>query len=176
MKTLYLLRHGKSDWNNDSGGDHERTLAPRGVDAARRMGRFLAALGQVPDRVVSSTAVRARDTAQLAAEAGEWSCEVELDGKLYETGPERMAEWLRLVDDATGSLLIVGHQPTWSLLAGGLIGGGQLRFPTAALARIDLTIRHWREIEFGCGELVWFQLPRALREIDCPGNDSGISG
>ena len=66
MKTLYLLRHAKSDW---SGGeaDHERGLTRRGVDAAHRMGHFLAGVGQAPERVVSSTAKRAYLTATLAA-------------------------------------------------------------------------------------------------------------
>lgn len=167
MKTLFLLRHGKSDWSFDE-PDHERTLAPRGHDAAQRMGRFLAAIEQVPQRVVSSSAVRARDTARLAAEAGGWSREVELDGELYETGPDAMLDWLRRVNDGTASLLLAGHQPTWSLLAEGLIGGGNLRFPTAALARIDLHVESWSETEYGCGELVWFQLPRLLKKIQWP--------
>ena len=70
MKTLYMLRHGKSDWNNAL-PDHERTLAPRGIDAAQRIGRLLRDLDEVPDRIVASTAVRARETVRLAGEAGE---------------------------------------------------------------------------------------------------------
>ena len=89
MKTLFLLRHGKSDWGHGV-ADHERPLTRRGEDAARRIGRLLAGIGQVPERVVSSTAVRARQTAQLAAEAGSWSPAVELEGDFYETGPERV--------------------------------------------------------------------------------------
>lgn len=164
MKTLYLLRHAKSDWNS-AGPDHERMLAPRGMDAAQRIGRFLSELGEVPDRIVSSTAVRARETVRLAAEAGKWLPELELDRILYNSSAELMLEWLHGADDTTNSLLLVGHQPTWSLLAGGLIGGGDFRFPTAALARIDLNIDRWRDAEFGCGELVWFQLPRVLKRI-----------
>jgi phosphohistidine phosphatase len=167
MKTLYLLRHAKSDW--DSGGpDHDRTLAPRGVDAAQRIGRLLAEIGQIPDRVVSSSATRAQTTAQLAATAGNWGTDVETDRALYDTGPDDMLAWLRCMNDATISLMLVGHQPTWSLLAEGLIGGGRLRFPTAALARIDLHLEHWRETEFGHGELVWFQIPRVLKSLDWP--------
>lgn len=167
MKTLYLLRHAKSD-GGSGGPDHDRTLAPRGVDAAQRVGRFLAEIGQLPERVVSSSATRAKTTAQLAATAGDWGTDVETDPALYDGGPEDMLAWLQRVDDETNSLLLVGHQPTWSLLAEGLIGGGQLRFPTAALARIDLQLELWREIEFGDGELVWFQIPRALKSMGWP--------
>jgi phosphohistidine phosphatase len=162
-----LLRHAKSDWGS-GGPDHDRTLAPRGADAAQRMGRFLAEIGQVPDRVVASSATRARTTAELAASAGDWQREVETDRALYDTGPEEMLHWLRDVHDDAASLLLVGHQPTWSLLAEGLIGGGQLRFPTAALARIDLRVERWTEIDFGHGELVWFQIPRVLKSMDWP--------
>lgn len=167
MKTLYLLRHGKSDWNT-GGPDHERPLAPRGIDAAGRIGRLLRDLDEVPDRVVSSSAVRARETVRLAREAGEWAPEIELEPDFYGTDPERLLDWVRRVDDGTNSILLVGHQPTWSLFASGLIGGGQLRYPTAALAKIALHVDRWSDAEFGCGELVWFQLPRALKRIGWP--------
>ncbi len=164
MKTLYLLRHGKSDWSSGA-ADHERTLAPRGIDAAQRIGRFLSELGEVPDRIVSSTALRARETLRLAKEAGEWSPEIELEAGFYGTDPERLLDWVRRLDDGTNSILLAGHQPTWSLFAGGLIGGGQLRYPTAALAKIGLHVDRWSDVNFGCGELVWFQLPRVLKGI-----------
>lgn len=162
-----LLRHGKSDWNSNC-ADHDRTLAPRGEDAAERVGRLLAELGQVPDRVVSSTATRARDTAERAALAGKWAPSVELQSEFYGTGPDELLEWVRRVEEPAGSLLLVGHQPTWSMFTEGLIGGGNVRFPTAALARVDLHVQRWADVQFGCGELVWFQIPRVLKGIGWP--------
>jgi phosphohistidine phosphatase len=73
VKTLYLLRHAKSDWNNAFDGDHDRPLAPRGIEAAERVGRVLAAAGEIPDRILTSSAVRARTTVELAAESGDWA-------------------------------------------------------------------------------------------------------
>jgi phosphohistidine phosphatase len=162
-----LLRHGKSDWNS-SCADHDRPLAPRGEDAADRIGRFLAELGQVPERVVSSTATRARDTAERATLAGKWAPEIEFKNEFYGSAPDQLLKWVQRVDDATTSLLLVGHQPTWSMFAEGLIGGGNIRFPTAALARIDLHVGRWSDVEFGCGELVWFQIPRVLQGLGRP--------
>jgi phosphohistidine phosphatase len=164
LKTLYLLRHGKSDWNSAC-ADHERPLAARGVDAAHRIGRLLRDLDEVPDRIVASTAERARETVRLAKEAGDWLPEIELEAAFYGADPERLLDWLRQVSDETNSILLAGHQPTWSLFAGGLIGGGQLRYPTAALAKIGLHVDRWRDVDFGSGELVWFQLPRVLKTI-----------
>ena len=66
MKSVILFRHGKSDWNASYGSDHERPLSKRGVHAAMRMGRFLAEKNQIPDLVISSTALRAQSTAKLA--------------------------------------------------------------------------------------------------------------
>ncbi len=131
--------------------------------ASRRS--LLRNLGEVPDRIVASTAVRARETVRLAREAGEWSPEIELEASFYGTDPDQLLEWVRRVDDETDSLLLAGHQPTWSLFASRLIGGGQLRYPTAALAKLGLHVDRWRDADFGCAELVWFQLPRVLKQI-----------
>lgn len=167
MKFLLLLRHGKSDWSADL-ADHDRPLAPRGRDAAGRMGRFLGDLGQVPERVVSSTAVRARDTARRAAECGDWIPEIETLNDFYGIDPDQLLDWVQSVEEPTGSLLLVGHEPTWSTFAESMIGGGSLRFPTAALARINLHVERWADVCPGCGELVWFQIPRVLKGIGWP--------
>jgi phosphohistidine phosphatase len=159
-----MLRHGKSDWANGQ-PDHERTLAPRGMEAAESVGCLLRDLDEIPDRVVSSTAERAKETVRLAREAGGWSPEIELQSLFYEASPEELLDWVRNVGDTTDSLLLAGHQPTWSLFTSALIGGGQLLYPTAALAKVNLHIDRWRDVEFGSGELVWFQLPRVLKRI-----------
>ena len=78
MKSIILFRHGKSDWNANYDGDHNRPLARRGIKATKNMGRFLAERNQIPDLVISSTAVRARTSAELAMEAGNWNCQMEL--------------------------------------------------------------------------------------------------
>ena len=98
MKTLLVMRHAKSDWGTTSSRDHDRPLAERGVKAARRMGRFLAEADAVPELVVSSTAVRALKTAELAADAGEWSCPIVADERLYGSDPESILEVIGATD------------------------------------------------------------------------------
>lgn len=165
MKTVLLLRHGKSDWDAEFGEDHERPLALRGRKAAVSVGRFLSATDQVPGRVLTSSAVRAADTVARAAEAGNWSCPIEIAPELYHGGVEEIIVRIHRESDAVESLLLTGHEPTWSSLATELIGGGQLRFPTAALARIDLYVERWADLRPACGELVWFVAPRLLRRL-----------
>ncbi|MGH9024365.1 MAG: SixA phosphatase family protein [Acidimicrobiia bacterium] len=79
MKALLLLRHGKSNWAEDTGDDRSRPLAKGGERAARLMGELLANAGQVPDRAVTSPAARARTTLALAMEAGGWQCPTEVN-------------------------------------------------------------------------------------------------
>lgn len=163
MKTLYLLRHAKSDWNNAFDSDHDRTLAPRGVKAAENVGRLLSAAGEIPDRVLTSSAVRARTTVELAAESGGWESPQIVVPGFYGSEPEAVIARVRDEDDDAQSLLLAGHEPVWSATASELIGGGMLRFPTAALARIDLEIARWSEIRADLGQLVWFVVPRFVK-------------
>lgn len=163
MKTLFVLRHGKSDWHAGASSDHERPLADRGVAAAELIGRFLSQRDQVPAKVISSTAVRARDTANLAMKAGEWKCAVSYTDSLYGASVAAVLEVLAAEDDALPSILLVGHQPTWSELIASLTGGTSVRLPTAALARIDFEVDRWEEVDSGGGTLRWLVTPKLLQ-------------
>jgi phosphohistidine phosphatase len=168
VKTLLLLRHGKSDWDAKYGADHNRPLAKRGQAAASLMGRYLASLDQVPDRVLCSSAVRARETVRLAAVAGKWTCPITIVEELYRASPEQVLDLIRDSKNSLGSILLVGHDPTWSIVAGRLIGEATVKFPTAAMARIDLAISRWKGAEFGKGILVWLVTPKLLARIGWP--------
>jgi phosphohistidine phosphatase len=163
MPGLILLRHGKSDWQADYGGDDRaRPLAPRGRKAAKRMGRFLARAGQVPDAAITSPALRAEDTLRRAMEGGGWTCPVRTAGALYGGGVYGLLGEVRKEPATTDVLLVVGHEPTWSEAVTTLIGGGEIRFPTGALARVDLLVDRWDEIGPGTGVLAWSIGPRLL--------------
>lgn len=165
MTELMVMRHAKSDWGAGVAGDHDRPLADRGVKAAQRMGRFLAAVGAAPDLVLSSPAVRARATVELAAEAGGWSAPIEIVERFYGGG------WRDVIDGVAGSvsgasrLLIAGHEPTWSDLVSQLTGGGGLKMPTGAVACVDLGERGWSDIGQGTGELRWLVTPKLLKPL-----------
>lgn len=162
MKTLLFLRHGKSDWDADYLHDHERPLAKRGRKAAKRMGELLAAWDQAPDSVITSPAVRAHDTLRRAHDAGGWEAPVRVSDRLYEGGPADLLDEIRREPDTTRALMLVGHEPTWSDTVSRFIGGGTIRFPTAAVACLRLEIEQWRSARFGDAELVWFVPPRLV--------------
>ncbi len=163
MKTILLLRHGKSDWEADYDDDHERPLAERGRSAAALIGSLLARVNQVPQHVLCSSAVRARETVRLAVEAGGWSCSVTVVPEFYGASTDAVLTRVATEDDALDSVLLAGHEPVWSVLAADLIGGGELRFPTAAMARIDFDVDRWSGVQPATGSLVWFVIPRLLQ-------------
>ena len=164
MRTLLVMRHAKSEWGAAFAGDHERPLAQRGIKAARRIGRFVTDSGSKPDLVLSSTAVRALTTAELAVEAGEWECEIVTSGDFYASDPERVLDEVRVTDNRITSLLIAGHEPTWSTLVSWLIGGGSVRMPTASVACLDLPHGEWSDLAPGTCVLRWFITPKTLNE------------
>ena len=164
MKTIILFRHGKSDWDAPFDHDHERPLAKRGIRDAKRMGRFLVASGCIPDVCLTSTAVRARTTMGLAHEAGEWTEPIRATEALYLASPRNVLSVVRATSDSASSIILAGHEPTCSSSIEQLIGGGTVRMPTAAMARIDVMTERWADVSWGYGNLIWLMIPKALDE------------
>lgn len=165
MTTLQLLRHGKSDWAAGR-SDHARPLAPRGERAAAAMGRFLAASGRVPDRLLTSSAVRARTTAEIAVEAGGWRVQPVVLDELYLPSVDAVLAVVAEHGADAGTVMVVGHEPTWSGLVGHLTSA-VVRYPTAAFASIDLHEARWADVRLDTrGELEVFLPPRLLDGLE----------
>lgn len=165
LKTLLVLRHAKSDWNAQYGSDHDRPLNPRGVEAAARVGSLVSDLGLVPDLVISSTALRARATAELAIEAGGWETVLELTPDFYHSGVDGTLDVVSRVD-AADRLMIVGHQPTWGLLVVHLTGV-PAEIKTATLAVVALPLSAWDQIGDTPARLVGLHHPaEPLQGVD----------
>ena len=162
MKSVILFRHGKSDWDAVYNTDHNRPLAKRGIKAAKRMGKYLADLDQMPDLVISSPAVRAKTTVQLAMETGEWSSEFKLDRSIYGGASGTLLDLLYNINDSVGVACLVGHEPTFSSFISNCTNSGWIRFPTASMARLDFEVSAWKEIRFGQGTLAWLTRPKEL--------------
>ena len=163
MLTLLVLRHGKADWDASFESDHDRPLAKPGRRAASLVGEFLHAMELIPDSVITSSALRAKTTVEIAAEAGSWDCGIRVTDSFYDATPGQILEEVRAETASTKTLLIAGHEPTWSTLVRLLIGGGALRFPSAALACVEFPIENWRQVEPSRGQLAWLVTPKQLR-------------
>ncbi len=159
MLRLMLFRHGKSDWNTDTRGDRDRPLNARGERAAATMGLVLREMEEVPDLVVSSPAVRAETTAAIARISGGWAGRLEIAEELYGAGPATaMAVAARCGEDAE-RLMLVGHEPTWSLLAQ-QITGGRITVKTATILAFDLNAATWANVGQAAGSLAFAVHPR----------------
>ena len=163
MKRLYLLRHAKADWSVDVTHDRHRPLEERGRKDAARVGRLLANLGQVPEVVLSSPAVRAETTARIAIESGAWGKEPSIVEDLYDTPAWKVFRAVGQQPDEIQSVLVAFHEPTCSETLGELVGQADVRMPTAALARVDLPIESWQDTGPGAGMLVWLVTPKILK-------------
>ncbi len=152
MKTLFLMRHAKSSWDDPGRVDHDRPLKPRGVAAARRMGRLFLDLDAVPERILCSTAVRATQTLVLLRDV--WSLEprrqpvVQLDPALYHADPETLQRAIADVSEMAARVLLIGHNPGLEDWLARLIGRREV-LPTAAVARIEMEVDRWRAIAEG---------------------------
>ena len=169
MKTLLILRHAKSDRSDATLPDHARPLAPRGEADAPRMGAAIAALGVMPDCVIASTAVRARETAHLATAAMGYRGPITERDAVYEASVATLLAVLRDCDDGDGTVLLVGHNPGMEELVGLLTAGTDaewvVRMATAALAYLSLDIAGWGEITPACGVLEWLLTPRIVASL-----------
>lgn len=163
VKSLIVFRHAKSDWDADYSSDHDRPLARRGVKAAKTMGLLLAKSGKLPDLILCSTATRARQTLELAYHHGNWNSKIQYSEQLYDSAAGEIISLLQQMQNSSHSIMVVGHEPTWSQLISQLIGGGNIRFPTAAMARIDFYLNDWAGINAGNGQLRWLLQPRFFK-------------
>ncbi len=160
VPTLLVLRHGKSDWDIEYGADIDRPLARRGRRAATAIGRHLAEVGPEPTLALTSPARRAQDTLERVMAAAGTTCPVRIVDRFYGHGVGAVVDELRELDEASETVLVVGHEPTWSDLIA-ILTGSRVRFPTAALARLDLDAP-WADIGPGHATLTWLVLPREL--------------
>ena len=170
MRTLYLLRHAKSDWGDPGRRDFDRPLAPRGKRAAPAVAGWMNANGHAPGFVLCSTARRAAETWALVSDVLDTVPEVEMTEDLYHASPQGLLARARGLPDRHGSAMMIGHNPGFHLLASALAGEGPddlLRrlaasYPTGALAAIDFGAASWADIGPGSGRLACFVRPRSL--------------
>jgi phosphohistidine phosphatase len=165
---VYLLRHAKSSWKDDSAADRDRPLAGRGRRAAKAMAGYLEAEQIRPDLVLCSPALRTRETLQRVAGAFGDRVEARFDEALYGASEPELLARLKALPEEVGSVMLIGHNPGLEELALALASDGEglarmrAKYPTAALATIDLPAERWSVIERGSGELVGYVRPRDL--------------
>lgn len=169
MRRLMLARHAKSSWGDPALSDHDRPLNARGCRAAMRVGGALSDLDCIPDVVYSSTAARTRETWQRMQSLFGGHPHVEFHRELYLASPRVVLTAVKSTPSEAETVMVLGHNPSTHILAASLTRTGDLqeidllhrKFPTGAVAVIDLASDTWADVEEG-GELKHFILPRRL--------------
>lgn len=166
MRRLHLLRHAKSSWGDPLLPDHERSLAPRGRRAGKRMRRWLVKADVRPGIVLCSSAARARQTLELVQPAL-GSPEVVSDEGLYLASGEELLQRVRALPDDVLEAMLVGHNPglhDLALVLADDAGRPALaeNLPTGALVTLILPVSSWVDVEEGKATLASFVKPRDL--------------
>jgi phosphohistidine phosphatase len=167
VRRLHLLRHAKSSWDDPALPDHERPLAPRGQRAGKRIARWARQNDVRPQLVLSSSAVRVRETLDGVL-PGLGEPEVRFEDDLYDARVDALLERVRALPDEIDDAMLVGHNPGLRdlllLLAepGGLRRRAEAKLPTGALATLEADVVSWARLEPGGARLVAFVVPREL--------------
>ena len=172
MRSLTLLRHAKSSWDDESLDDFQRPLNDRGSKAAAAMGRHLAEKGVAFDLILASPAQRVIETLEGLAAGGWEAGPVQFNPAIYHASTRDLLEMVRSAPGSVQRLMLVGHNPVIGILAlqlseedrDGLRAQVLENYPTGALAEIALDIEGWSEAGPQCGRLVEFTVPRSLPE------------
>jgi|WetSurMetagenome_2_1015567.scaffolds.fasta_scaffold62982_2 phosphohistidine phosphatase len=160
MKTLYIVRHAKSGWENGITKDFERTLSDRGLRTAPVMAKVLKEKKVVPDLVITSPATRALTTAKLfCVILGYPESRIEEKMELYDTEAGTVLETLKQIPDECRTAMIFGHNPSLMEFSS-FFGGKKIdSLVPCGVIRIDLDIGSWKESAYQSGKNIWYEMP-----------------
>ncbi len=165
MKTLYLIRHAKSSWDDPDQGDFERPLNKRGKKDAPAMATRLKERGVTPDFMITSPATRAYDTCkEFAKILGYDKDKIKTEKRLYHATEDQFLTVIRELKEREGDeeevVFLFGHNPGLTELANLLLHESIDNIPTCGMVKAQLNINHWKDVSFGCGKLMLFDFPK----------------
>lgn len=155
MKKIILVRHAKSAWNNPLLDDHDRPLADRGIADAPKMAKRLKKREIIPDLILSSTALRAAETAKITAKILDYPVKNILWEKgLFHASPNQILKIIRTQRDSADTIFVFGHNPGFNDLIG-YLGGDLDNLPTSGQFGFKLNSMHWADLKPESAN-VWF--------------------
>jgi phosphohistidine phosphatase len=161
MRTLYLLRHAKSSWNDASLRDFDRPLKERGRETARVIGERLASEKPAVSLVICSPAVRTRQTWEIVAKSSGLRVAERFDERIYEASLRDLLQVVSEISADEQVVILIGHNPGFEELLAFLTGESR-RMPTCALAKIKL--ESWEHLKARQGSLEWLITPKELTD------------
>ncbi len=150
MKQLFLLRHGEATFS--SGSDFQRTLTDPGREKVYRLGKTLKEMNVSIDYLFCSEAKRTLETAQQIKKSIQIDAE-EITRKIYEGDVKKLIDLLEQTPQDVENCLLIGHNPTISLLLSNITGASYFSLDPGMMAIIELEISNWKAIGMGTGSL-----------------------
>jgi phosphohistidine phosphatase len=169
VRTVVLLRHGKSSWSDSTLADINRPLAPRGERASRKLAKYIRQKRIQPTLVLCSPSLRTRQTLKAVEASLGKRCAVEVVPQLYGASEQELLEQLQALPESVSSVMLIGHNPGLHNLALVLASRGadlpqlEEKFPTGALATLLIRSEGWAALGPGAAELVDYVVPKQLR-------------
>lgn len=166
MKTILIMRHAKSDWSRPDLPDIKRPLNKRGSRDAPLMGKVLRLYDCAPEIILSSPALRARQTTELAAAEFGGSPSLKYVEAFYPGSTESFLHSIKSLPDSTSRVMLVGHNPAMEDFVEAFLGSAVfLRMPTAGLVCLDVNAAEWPSVKPGGCSLRWFIIPKLIRSL-----------
>ena len=164
MRTLTIIRHAKSSWEQEGLHDFERPLNERGRRDAPMMAARLKRSAAIPDLLVSSPALRAITTARFFADGlGISTDAIQFQARIYEASVGTLLQIVRSFDDQYAHIALFGHNPGFSELSHKLAHCDFDELPTCGMVQISLPADHWHDVSANSGKLLYSSWPKDER-------------
>lgn len=162
MKRLFIIRHAKSSWKDVTLDDFDRPLNKRGQKDAPFMAKLLKDKKIKPDLILSSPAVRAKDTANIIAKELNLIDNLIFKDTIYEAPLSTLINYIKKADDENKIIFIIGHNPSLNALAYEFINFHK-NIPTCGIVEIEFNIDNWRDIDKNNANLISFEYPKKYK-------------
>lgn len=164
MKEICLVRHAKSSWKYPDLDDFERPLKKRGRKDVVLMGKVMNGLGFLPDLMISSPATRAAVTARAVASEIDYPVEeIMYMASIYEASEKELIRKLSRLDENFNRVMLVGHNPSMTLLANTIGDRPISNLPTSGVYCVKMAITTWSDVRKEPGKLSFFEFPKKYK-------------
>ena len=163
MKYITFVRHAKSSWDSFAVQDHDRPLNNRGEKDSIFMGKKLLSLGCNPQQIITSSAKRARITAENIAK--ELSVDnIVIKNELYESLEDTYLKIIHEIDNSFDNVMLVGHNPTLTNIINIFTSDFIYNVPTTGIFKIEFDTNNWKDVDFDSGKLKEFIYPKMFKK------------
>lgn len=164
VKTVYIVRHAKSSWDNFNLSDHDRPLLPVGIKKTKKVIKFLRTKNVLPELLISSSAVRAFETAMLIAKGIGYETDAIVKTKnLYHAGADEIYDELFSIDNSINSVMIFGHNPTLTYFVNNFASPEIDNLPTSGVCSVEFKANSWELIANARFKINFVIFPRMLK-------------